>query len=231
MAQDSSKTKTKKDWSKVNLSKRANDHFLIQFGYDWWSGRPDSIQITGFSRHFNFYAMYDMPFKTNPHFSLAAGLGVGTSSIFFDKMDIDIAGKAGTREIVFTDASKTDHFHKLKISNTWLEIPVEFRFVGNAVNTGKGFKLAIGGKIGTLTDAHTKGKNLETAAGASLYGSKYVEKEKSRKYFNNLRLAGTIRVGYGPFTIYGAYQFNSLFREGQGPKVNVCSIGTCISGL
>ena len=115
----------KKDWSKVNLSTRANDHFLIQFGYDGWAGAPDSLNITGFSRHFNFYLMYDMPFKTAPRLSVAGGLGVGSSSIFFDNTSIDIAGKNGSPKIVFANASNTNHFRKYKIAKTWAEVPIE----------------------------------------------------------------------------------------------------------
>ena len=43
----------KKDWSKVDLSTRPADHFMIQYGSDSWTGRPDSVRTGGFSRHFN----------------------------------------------------------------------------------------------------------------------------------------------------------------------------------
>jgi hypothetical protein len=231
MAQDTLVFKKKTDWSKVNLGNRANDHFLMEFGYDGWAGAPDSLNISGFSRHFNFYLMYDMPFKTNPRLSVAAGLGVGSSSIFFDNTNIDIAGKSGSSKIIFADASNTNHFKKYKISNTWAEIPIELRFVANPLHSGKSFKIALGAKVGTMLDAHTKGKNYISSTGASLYGSKYVEKEKSKRYFNNTRLAGTLRVGYGPFTVYGAYQITNIFKDGVGPTAHPYSIGLCVSGL
>lgn len=221
----------KTDWSKVNLSNRANDHFILQFGYDMWMNKPDSIKITGFSRHFNFYVMYDMPFKSSPRVSVAGGVGVGTSNIFFDKTNIDIAGKSRSAQITFTDASNTTHFKKYKLTETWLEVPIELRWVSDPLHSGKSYKIAIGGKIGTMVDAHTKGKDLQTAEGASLYGNKYKEKEKSRKYFNSTRFAATLRMGYGPVTLYGAYQLTSLFRENQGPKVYPFSIGIGVSGL
>lgn len=231
-AQDSTVVKKKKtDWSKVNLGNRANDHFMIQFGYDGWSAVPDSINISGFSRHFNFYVMYDIPFKTAPRLSFAGGVGIGSSSIFFDDTNIDIAGKNGSNKIAFTDVSKSNHFKKYKLSNTWAEIPLELRYVADPLHSGKSFKVAIGAKIGTMIDAHTKGKNLVSSEGNSLYGTKYIEKEKSKKYFNSTRLAGTIRAGWGPFTIYGAYQFNKLFKDVMGPEVHPYSIGLCLSGL
>ncbi|HEX6426970.1 MAG TPA: hypothetical protein VF008_04755, partial [Niastella sp.] len=33
----------KKDWSKINLSNRPNDHFMIQIGYNGWASMPDTI--------------------------------------------------------------------------------------------------------------------------------------------------------------------------------------------
>src|SRR5947207_2003130 len=80
----------KKDWSKLDLSTRANDHFLIQYGADAWPNVPDSINTHGFSRHFNAYVMLDKPFKSNPHFSVGIGIGLGTSNIFFSNTYVNL---------------------------------------------------------------------------------------------------------------------------------------------
>ena len=222
--------KTKKDWSKVSLGDRPNDHFMIQVGYDNWTGKPDSLQTKGLSRHFNMYVMYDIPFKTDPRLSVAIGAGIGSSGIFFEKTNLDIVGKKN-RGIASFDSAVGNYYKKTKLSTTYAEAPIELRFVQNPLASGKSFKMAVGVKIGTLLDAHTKGKNLQTQSGGSVYGAKYVEKEKSKIYFNNTRLATTLRVGYGPVTIYGAYQINNFFKEGLGPNVRPYSIGLCIAGL
>src|ERR1051325_8557763 len=86
-------TRTKKDWSKINLSNRPNDHFMIQLGYNGWAQRPDTIHTKGFSRSFNIYFMYDFPFKTSPRWSVGLGVGAGSDNVFFDKTDIDITGR------------------------------------------------------------------------------------------------------------------------------------------
>jgi hypothetical protein len=224
-------TSKKKDWTQVSLVNRANDHFMIQFGYDGWAGAPDSINISGFSRHFNFYLMYDKPFKTSPRFSVAGGVGMGTSSIFFEKTSIDIAGKTGSNQIRFNEVTVGNYFKKYKVNNIWVEIPLELRFVSDPLHSGKSWKIALGAKLGTMVDAHTKGKNLVGNTGNSLYGTKYIEKEKSKKYFNNTRLAATMRAGFGPFTVYGAYQLTNLFKEAAGPTAHPYSIGLCLSGL
>ncbi|MEK7224283.1 MAG: hypothetical protein AAB221_01195, partial [Bacteroidota bacterium] len=46
----------------VDLSNRANDHLLVQFGYTKWAGIPDTINSSGFSKSFNVYIMLDYPF-------------------------------------------------------------------------------------------------------------------------------------------------------------------------
>jgi hypothetical protein len=56
-------------------------------------------------------------------------------------------------------------------------------------------------------------------------------KEKSKLYYNNTRLAATLRFGYGNFTAYGAYQLTPFFKEGSGPQINVWRAGLCISAL
>ena len=217
----------KTDWSKINLSNRANDHFMIQYGWDNWAQKPDSIKLTGFGHHFNVYVMLDLPFKTNPHISIGIGAGVGTSTIYFDKQEVKIAST--TAKLPFPDLSDTTHFKKFKLSNTWLEAPLELRYVSNPLNTNKAFKIALGMKIGTMIGAHTKGKNLVNANGNSI--NDYKAKENSKRYFNNTRFALTARIGYGPFSVYGAYQVSNFIKDGVGPNVKPYSIGMTLSGL
>ncbi|MBZ5857779.1 outer membrane beta-barrel protein [Flavihumibacter profundi] len=217
----------KKDWSKVTLSGRANDHFMIQAGYDGWGSAPDTIRTKGFGRHLNFYFMLDKPFKSDPRFSIAGGLGIGSSNIYFDKQEAQIAGH--TPVIVFSDVKDTTHFKKFKLTEAWAEIPVEFRFVSNPLNTNNSFKFALGMKLGTMLSAHTKGKDQVSKSGAAV--NSFIMKESTKRYFNTTRFAATMRVGYGPFTLYGAYQLNPLFKDNAGPAVHPFSIGLTLSGL
>jgi hypothetical protein len=227
------KAKTKPDFSKINLANRANDHFMIQVGYDGWLNRPDSIRTTGFGRHFNAYVMLDKPFKTDPRFSVGLGAGVGSSNIYFEKTIVRLAmsGSTTPRQVVFDNVADTNNFKKFKLANVWLEAPVELRFVKNPLNSNKSFKVAIGAKVGFMVSANAKGKNLQTQAGQSIYSNKYIVKEKERMFFNSTRLAATMRIGYGPFTLYGAYSVINLFKNGSGPIVKPFSIGLTISGL
>lgn len=210
----------------INLSNRANDHLMVQFGYAGWSGIPDTINKKGLSKSINVYLMVDYPFKTNPKLSIGVGIGVGSDHITFSKTYVGI--KDLTSTIRFTDQSDTTHFKKTKLATSYLEAPVELRFNSNPV-TAMGFKFAIGVKIGTMINAHTRNTKLESVSNASL--NEYTMKEASKRFFNKNRLSVTGRVGYGHFTLFGSYQVTSLFKDGLGPAIKPYSIGLTLSGL
>ena len=119
--------KPKKDWSKINLSKRPADHFMFQLGYDNWAGAPDSIHIQGFNRSANFYFMFDFPFKTDPRLSIGAGLGIGSSNIFFHNQEV-LVEATGAGSLGFPSQEGGNHWKKYKLVTTYLEAPVELRF-------------------------------------------------------------------------------------------------------
>jgi hypothetical protein len=230
---DSSAVKTKKkDWSKINLGDRANDHFMIQFGSESMLGLPDTIKTRGIGKHLNIYLMFDKPFKTDPRFSVGIGVGIGSSNIMYRNTIIDLKGAVNPGRATFINVENQQRFKKYKMTTAWAEVPVELRFASNPLNTNKGWKAAIGVKVGTMLSAHTKGKNLLNAAGQSIYGNRFIEKEKDRKFLNGTRFAGTARIGLGNFSIYSAIQITSLFKDGQGPvDLRPFSLGLCISGL
>ena len=98
---DSAKAEKKKPtYASLNLANRANDHFMLEFSYDNWVGKTDSMNTTGFCRGFAFYFMFDFPFKTDPHFSVGAGLGIDASNIFFDKTEVLVAAP-GNQTLAF----------------------------------------------------------------------------------------------------------------------------------
>ena len=223
-AQDSTAKKKKQP---INLSGRANDHLLIQFGYTGWTGTPDSIKTKGFSRSLNVYFMLDFPFKTNPSLSVALGPGIASDHILFDETYVAIKDVSTT--LKFEDQSDTNHFHKTKLNTTYLEVPLEFRFVSKPLNSDNSFKFALGIKGGLLLSSHTRNVDLENENDNSL--NDYTMKEKSKRFFNSTRILGTARIGFGHFTVYGSYQLTSVFKDGVAATIKPWSIGLTLSGL
>ena len=124
----SSLAQTKSNKNKFDFTNRPSDHLMLQLSSDNWNNAPDSISSfkKGTSRGFNFYIMLDRAFKSNPKFSVAFGLGVGTSHMFFNDMSIGITGKTST--LSFNNLSAAPQYTRYKLSTSYLEIPVELRF-------------------------------------------------------------------------------------------------------
>jgi len=223
-AQDTLEAPVKKQ--PIDLSNRPNDHFLFQFGYTGWTGKPDSLMTGGISKSINFYFMFDFPFKTNPHLSMGFGPGISTDHIVFKKTSVGI--KDLTPSFYIRNLSDTNHFKKTKLATAYLEAPIEFRYSAHP-ETGKGLKTAIGVKIGTLINAHTRNSKWENSSGTVI--NDYTMKEASKRFFNKNRLVVTGRLGVGHISLYGSYQVTALLKDGSGPVVRPFSIGLTLSGL
>jgi hypothetical protein len=220
--------KQKKDWSKVNLAKRAADHFMFQLGYDNWLGTPDSVDIKGFNHSVNFYFMYDFPFKSDARFSVGAGIGVGSSNIYFDQTYPQVAAYQNMT-LAFTPTAGNNHFKRFKLTTCYLEIPVEIRFAVDPEHMDQSWKFAVGAKIGLMVSAYTKGVTAVNSAGATI--GNITEKEYGKQFFNTPKLAATARVSKGVIGVFGQLQINSLIKPTAGAPVFPFSFGVVLSGL
>ena len=193
------------------VAKPSRDFLMVQFGYNGWASKPDSIKTSGFGREFNLYLCYDFPIKSS-NFSVALGAGIGTSNIYFKDQEIPLKDTgAAANSVRFLP--ETQAYTKYKLGTAYLEAPLELRYFGNKINRNKGFKVAVGVRAGLLVGAHTKSK-LE------IEGNRTVEKVNSKRYLDKYRFSGTLRLGYGNVCAFGAYNITSLFKENQGPTVH-----------
>lgn len=211
------------------LKNRSGDHFMIQISSDHWTGMPDSISShqKGFSRGFSAYFMLNKPFKNSPQYSLGIGVGVSTSNMNFSKMNVGLTS-TGTL-MPFTALDSSSHFKKYKLATGFLEIPLEFRYTSKPLNADKSFKAALGLKVGTLVNAHTKGKTLQDRNNTLV--NSYTLKEASKHYINSTRFMATARVGYGIFSLFGTYQLNNVLKDNAGPNMKLFQVGLTLSGL
>ena len=200
---------------------------MIQLGSFGWSGKPDSIKTKGLSKTMGFYFLFDFPFKTNPHFSVAVGAGIGNDQIYFNKTYVGI--KDVTSLLHFTNQADTNHFKKTKLVTTYIEAPVELRYTFDPENNGKSLKIAVGAKVGALLNAHTRSKDWLSTSGSTLIP--YVQKESSKRFFNGNRLMLTARAGWGHFSLFFNYQTGILFKNATAADIHPRSIGLVISGL
>jgi len=216
---------TKTETPKSNIVKPSRDFVMFQLTYDNWAKTPDYINIGGVGRGFNMYLAYDFPIAKS-NFSFAAGIGVSTSNIYF-KNQIPVLN-ASSDTMIFRSLDSLEiagkDYKKAKLSYTYLEAPFELRFFGNKENRNRGFKMAVGMKVGLLIGAHSKVRQ-------SLAGPVITEKVNSTRYLESWRFTPNARIGWGNFSLYGSYSLGSLFKAGAGPAVYPYSIGICITGL
>ncbi|GEP92990.1 Outer membrane protein beta-barrel domain-containing protein [Chitinophaga terrae (ex Kim and Jung 2007)] len=204
----------------VNKLTRSNDFLMVQIAYEGWSGTPDSIK-TGLNRGFNIALMYDFPFKKSK-LSIAPGIGISTSGVYLKDHTMDIQGRLNANQVSFP----VTNTKKNKVATTYIEIPVELRYRSVPDNANKGFKAAIGLKIGALVDAHTKVKYT----GAN--GTKNIDKDANRGFFNPWRFSATGRIGMGNIALFGSFALNPLLKDDKSNvDIKAYQIGIAISGL
>lgn len=213
-----------KDNSKGNakVTKPSRDFLMMQLTYEGWGKKPDSIKLGSLNRGFNMYLCYDFPLAKS-NFSFAAGVGIGTSNIYFDNQQVMLTDTGALGDQVRFINETTD-YKKFKLTTAYLEAPFELRFFGNKENRNKGFKAAVGLRVGTLVGAHTKSRR-------TVEGTKLIEKENTKRYMETWRFAATARLGYGNFSLMGSYNLNTLYKAGLGPEITPYSVGICITGL
>ncbi len=222
-------TPGKKDWSKVKLDpKKPADHFMFEVGYDNWANTPDSIHIQGLNRSFNFYFMYNFPFKSDARWSFGAGIGIGSSNYFFQNQEVLVNGYAN-QSLAFPDVTGNYHFKKYKLVLTYLEAPLELRYAVDPTDMDHTWKIAVGAKLGVMLSAYTKGKDLLTSTGQQV--GLYTEKESSKLFFSTPKFEPTLRVSKGVFGVFAQLQLNSPIKATAGPTVFPFSAGIVLSGL
>jgi hypothetical protein len=220
-AQDASSTATPGTGTVVaKATEHSKDFLVIQLGYVNFTGTNASSIHTGFNRQFNIALMYDIPIPKS-NFSMAAGLGIGSDNYYLKRSSLDL--KSGT-SLIPDFQYPTDQYKRFKLSQTYLELPVELRYRGVPDNANKGFKAGIGLKVGDLLQAKTRSVQANGVG-------KLVEKESDKGLFNTWRFAATARVGYGNFAIYGTYSLTKTFKDGSLYSVSPYSVGLQISGL
>lgn len=203
---------------------------MIELGYDNWVGSTDSMNIKGFNHSENVYFMYAWPFKSDGRLSLAAGVGLGSSNIYFAHQEVVVNGNAGVNQtLAFPDEEGGPHFKRYKLCTNYLEFPVELRFAADPTNMDHTWKFAIGAKLGLMMSAYTKGVDLVDVTGRLI--SAYTEKESSKQFFSIAEFTPTIRVSKGVIGFFAQIHANPLIKASAGPSVFPVSGGIVLSGL
>jgi len=194
------------------------DQIVYEINYDYWLEVPEEIKLKIFPVSSNIYLMFPL-IGTHSHLSLASGIGFGASNIKTNAYPTD------TNDISFYALIPDSIDYKNnKLTTTYLDIPIEFRFMSNANKRGRSFKVSLGFKAGVLIGNHTKyhGEDLNGSGNIVKYKNYHV------KNLTPYRYGFTARIGYGKFFINGYYSLTGLFEKNKGQNITPVSIGLTI---
>jgi hypothetical protein len=204
------------------IIKPARDFVMLQFNYNNWLNKPDSVKTKALGYGFNVAVCYDFPIKKT-NLSFAAGIGINTAVVYLDQQVINstdtVSATAAAHVIPDSLESKRDKF-----VTTYVQAPFELRYFANKINRNKGFKAAVGLEIGTLLNAHMKNT-------VKVDGTNVSYKVDTRRFVSPWNFAATARIGWGNFSLFGSYNLTTVFRQNQGPPATPFCGGICLSGL
>ncbi|WP_338392965.1 outer membrane beta-barrel protein [Fulvitalea axinellae] len=200
---------------------------FVEFGWNWINSTPSNMGTKWFSsRAFNVYYTYGIPIGKSK-FSFNPGIGIGVENYSFSE-DVTLKNNNGQTEIVtiqsitetYTPVDKSPvpvkpfegaSINKTNLQMTYLDIPLEFRYSSLGPNSRKGFKMALGGKVGYLIDSKTKIKYKKDGETKTV---KYKEDFNLEKF----RYGVYGRVGFGWINLYYYQNLSSMFESGKGPS-------------
>ena len=187
---------------------------------NWIHKRENGMTTRWYSRGLSLYGMYDMQIKKS-RVSFAIGAGISWTNIYTNAKLTDSAG-SGAKFTPYPLANYHDSIKINKVTETWIDVPLELRIRTNRDKLDQVWKFNVGFKFGIKVDAYTKVvfKNPHLNIREKPYGD-----------FELFRMGPTLRIGYSSFNFTGFYGLLGVFKTGRGPSANQWSLGVSFNGL
>lgn len=186
---------------------------------DFWQGKFSGITPRFLNQGVEAFFTYNIPVEHSP-LIFTIGSGIGSHNFFSNATltqdDNGIYHFVRVDNIVKDTSGNTYNYKKSKLSVTYWDFPVEFRY-----NADKGFRMGVGMKFGFVLSSETKYK------GDDLQGSGNTVKIKNKdvKNLEKWRYGFTASVGYKWLELYGYYSLTKVFKKDKGPELYPISIG------
>jgi hypothetical protein len=193
------------------------DMMMINLNSSFLLGSKGLFDQKFFSHGYDIALMYDHFLPRSP---MSVGIGLGISHMrIYSNAQVEWVDSNETNFHLFNVIPFDSTYKRSAFNLNYLEIPAELRYRSKPDERGHPWKISIGAKVGFKINAR------------QLLVDDQAYRFTSTRFPNTARVRGTatFRVGYGKFSIYGAYQFTPLFHEGQGTELYPLSIGMCLS--
>ncbi|NEN22092.1 PorT family protein [Cryomorpha ignava] len=206
----------KKETVIVRILDRHDDKLVFEITNDMWLDLPAGVELRGFSPGFKGYFYSDYTFGANSNVSFAWGFGISADNVHSNAILVQEEfpnGDLGEQELV---AYPDDYdYEKNKFVTTYLELPVELRYIAKGRSP---FKIAAGFRLGYLLSDHQK--IIDTDGKRKIYD------------FNDVttwRYGVSARIGVGKIQVTGFYSLVSLI-EGSDSVIPF-SVGIALTPI
>lgn len=206
-----------KDSTAQETKKPHQDLMYIDLTWERLLGMPDGVEQKWFGRGVNLGLMYDYPLNKNGNVSAAIGLGFQSHNYYLNSV-VNRFDSGGVNYTEFRVVGDTI-LDRGKISVNYVDLPIEVRFRTDENSKGHRWKLALGGKVGYLLQAHEK---LIDNQGIKIKTYDY-------PHITQWRYGVSARVGYGSIMLSAFYSLTPFFEPNNSvTQQNALTIGLSI---
>lgn len=190
---------------------------FLDFGFNRLNNIPSELGTTFLrSRTFNVYFQYPINLGEETGFTFNPGIGLGMDKMAFRDgttlFNNPAIGPNSSQILDIEDVyGENISIERNNVSANYLDIPLEIRYHFNRRNYSKSFRVAVGGKVGYLLNAHTKIRYTDDQDLTRQI------KDRQSFGFNPLRYGVYTRIGFPGFNIWGYYGLNQVFEGQNGP--------------
>ena len=199
----------------VRVEDRYDDKLILEFTNDMWLDLPEGVELRPISIGFKGYFYTDYTFGRKSNVSFAWGLGISADNVHSNAALVQEEFEDGTTgDQILTPFDEDYEYETNKNTTTYLELPLELRFIAKGRNA---FRFAVGFRVGYLLS--DKQKIIDTRGKRKIYDFEHV---------TTFRYGVNARIGIGKLALTGFYSLTPLIEEGKGTQVIPISLGIAI---
>ncbi len=205
-------------WAQIkDNAPRNRDMVLVDMYHNNWFHNNKTLNTKWYSRGIGINYLYEFPI-VKKRVTFAVGVGLNNYNFYHRSNLTEIANPdtaIGGTYSQFTSLNADSLGVKTnKLTLTYGDFPLEFRYKGLPNKKGKSFKFTLGVRAGYRLDIHSKRKDNT---------GKY--KEYNYNNAERWRFGAHMRVGYNRIAFMSYYNFNSVFKSGFGESLTPFAIG------
>jgi hypothetical protein len=199
----------------IPIKDRYDDKLILELTNDMWLDLPDGVELRPVSIGFKGYFYTDYTFGRKSNVSFAWGLGISADNVHSNAELVQEEFEDGTTgDQILTPFDENYEYETNKHTTTYLELPLELRFIAKGRNA---FRFAVGFRVGYLLS--DKQKIIDTRGKRKIYDFEHV---------TTFRYGVNARIGIGKVALTGFYSLTPLIEEGKGTQVIPISVGIAI---